>query len=471
MRMMLCLVGFLTATAVQAQPERYELGRKVRLLEQTWEANPPSAEAKKRATPLINQAVQSFFRFNLPAAGKFIDEARHALLSADAPSAGVKWADAVSVQPETRLLDSGKGEWTLAIKLFYKPDAPTPEKPLARVTIGGGKPKEFPLDKLPASVNIALTEIPGPVTADLPVRVEILAGEKSLAVKTLALSRVENLDARLTALKEAADAKPAKPGIEGATLTHLSKLLADLATKSSPETDYPAAKMLTEAEQLTKAPTAFYDASRTGERWLALPTKKGPSIVRMRLPETVSKDKPLPVVIALHGMGGSENMYFDAYGNGIIPKLAGDRGWLVVGTRVGGLLGAGAAPDVPAILDLLAERYPIDRQRVFLVGHSMGAGHAMLLAQQTPERFAGIAAMGGGGKVGKPDAVKNLPFFIGCGKQDFALRGAKLMNDSLTAVNGPVTFKEYDDIEHLAIVQEAARDVFAFFDKLAAKPK
>ena len=81
------------------------------------------------------------------------------------------------------------------------------------------------------------------------------------------------------------------------------------------------------------------------------------------------------------------------------------------------------------------------------------------------------ASEGGGGKVGKPDAVKNLPFFIGCGKQDFALRGAKLMNDSLTAVNGPVTFKEYDDIEHLAIVQEAARDVFAFFDKLAAKPK
>ena len=33
----------------------------------------------------------------------------------------------------------------------------------------------------------------------------------------------------------------------------------------------------------------------------------------------------------------------------------------------------------------------------------------------------------------------------------------------------PVTLKEYDDVEHLLIVREAAADVFKFFDGAARK--
>ena len=51
-------------------------------------------------------------------------------------------------------------------------------------------------------------------------------------------------------------------------------------------------------------------------------------------PRGAAKGKPLPLVIALHGAGGSENMFFDAYGNGKIVDLCRKRGWLLVAPRL-----------------------------------------------------------------------------------------------------------------------------------------
>lgn len=462
MRLTLLLLT-LFAPPLFAQADRYELGKKVHALEVAWDLQPPTAAAKHRATPLIDQAVKNFFRFDMPAAAKCLDDARHALVSADAPAAGVRWADAVAVQPGTRLLDASTTEWPVTLKLFYKPAEAAPDKPVARVTVGAGKPQEFPLDSLPATLPVSLKDNPAPPTADLPVVVTILSGGKSLAVKTTALARVENLEKRLA--KAMAAPKPATPTIESATQAHITKLLTDLAAKGTPETDYPAARLTFAAEKLASMKGPYYGVGRGGDYWLAFPTKGADAVARVRVPEDLAKDKPVPVVVALHGAGGSENMYFDAYGNGAVPRQAAQRGWIVVAPRVNGLFGVGGAPDVPAILDQLAARYPIDKTKVFLVGHSMGAGHAMQLVQREPKRYAGVAALGGGGKVGKSDAVEDIPFFIGCGNKDFAFRGAKLLFESVAEAK----FNEYDDIEHLAIVQAAAPDVFAFFDRIAKR--
>jgi predicted esterase len=137
----------------------------------------------------------------------------------------------------------------------------------------------------------------------------------------------------------------------------------------------------------------------------------------------------------------------------------------VVATKVSGPLGSGPTPDVAGILDELSRRYPIDPKRVYLLGHSLGAAHAVLLAQKHPGRFAAIAALGGGGKVSKPEALKGLPVFVGCGKLDMALPAAKSLQKSLEDAKAVVTYKEYDDIEHMLIVREAAGDVFKFFEK------
>jgi predicted peptidase len=209
-------------------------------------------------------------------------------------------------------------------------------------------------------------------------------------------------------------------------------------------------------------PPRFYHLERPGQFWLDIPSNHGSTPTRVFIPEQAKNGKPLPVVVALHGAGGSENLFFDAYGYGLIARLAKERGWMVVAPRAGWLFDG--PPPAAGIVDELAKVYPIDKQRVFLVGHSMGAMQAMKLAQESPGRFAAIAALGGGGAVNKPDLFKDLPVFVGCGKDDFLLSGAKALVKSLDKAGANrVTYKEYPGVEHILVVQVALPDVFKFF--------
>ena len=98
----------------------------------------------------------------------------------------------------------------------------------------------------------------------------------------------------------------------------------------------------------------------------------------------------------------------------------------------------------------------------------MGAGQTAAASNLMPEKFAAVAALGGGAAIKTPvEALKKLPFFVGAGSEDFGLRGAKALNESLQKAEvGKLIFREYADIEHLTIVQVALKDVFTFFDSV-----
>lgn len=85
-----------------------------------------------------------------------------------------------------------------------------------------------------------------------------------------------------------------------------------------------------------------------------------------------------------------------------------------------------------------------------------------------PEKFAAVATLGGGQAIKTPvEALKKLPFFVGAGTEDFGLRGAKALNESLQQAEVKKTiFREYAGIEPLTIVQVALKDVFTFFDSV-----
>ena len=58
-------------------------------------STPTDAAAKKRAAVKVNEAVKHLLSLKLADAGKSIDEARHALSSAEPAPADVRWADSL----------------------------------------------------------------------------------------------------------------------------------------------------------------------------------------------------------------------------------------------------------------------------------------------------------------------------------------------------------------------------------------
>jgi hypothetical protein len=85
---------------------------------------------------------------------------------------------------------------------------------------------------------------------------------------------------------------------------------------------------------------------------------------------------------------------------------------------------------------------------------------------RNPERFVAAAALGGGNAIRANARLKELAFFVGVGTRDFALGGARALQTSLRRLEPRLLeIREYEDVEHLAIVQRALPDVFAFFEQ------
>src|SRR5262249_21007944 len=51
------------------------------------------------------------------------------------------------------------------------------------------------------------------------------------------------------------------------------------------------------------------------------------------------------------------------------------------------------AEGIIGVLDDVLAKYPVDRRRVYITGHSMGARGALYVAYKYPQRFAAIAAL------------------------------------------------------------------------------
>jgi pimeloyl-ACP methyl ester carboxylesterase len=276
---------------------------------------------------------------------------------------------------------------------------------------------------------------------------------------------------RREALRQTMTNWPEGPTTDRETARALLTLLDKFAEGATLETDYPLSVLLKEAEAITAAQGAgqtYFDRSRTGQHWLtvALPGG-GKAVARVQVPEEAVKGTKMPLVLALHGAGGSENLFFDAYGVGAIKRYCAERGWMLVAPRSNGMGGG----QTEQLVDELARVYPIDRKKVLVVGHSMGAMQAVGMASRSPERYAAVAALGGGGMVQATPALSAVPFYVGVGTDDFALAGARGLHEALKRADvRSVSYHEFEAVEHLAIVQAALPEVFAFFDKVLGRP-
>ena len=104
-----------------------------------------------------------------------------------------------------------------------------------------------------------------------------------------------------------------------------------------------------------------------------------------------------------------------------------------------------------ALLDHLAKDMPIDTDRIYLTGLSMGGYGSWKLAADHPERFAAVAPVCGAGNPADAEKLKQLPIWAFHGTEDKAVpfQKSQEMVDAITKNGGSkIRFTSLESIGH-----------------------
>ena len=285
-------------------------------------------------------------------------------------------SDVCAVPAQVRLLDAaGRSRRELGLQLV--PD------PSGRVDVQ--LPLRVPDDlDLPATLTVELAEQNGIVLGRASIAVLPAARESLLADWRSGVSRLELEGERAHAVSVFLDrcerfALPFEMGHERAFLLDLAGLAREL------ESDF---------RQLESGRDPY--AHRAGDLWRTWEVEGYRSPLRCFFPTTettqAESQAPLPLVIALHGAGTSEDFWFEAFGAPLI-ELARRHAFLVAAPRTSDLMARPQAID--ELLDQLLRVYPVDPDRVFLLGHSMGGMAAARIQATGSPRISGVVCIAG----------------------------------------------------------------------------
>jgi len=192
---------------------------------------------------------------------------------------------------------------------------------------------------------------------------------------------------------------------------------------------------------------------------------------RIFVPASYDGSKPYPLVVALHGMGGDENSYFDSrvYGSGAFAKEAERRGYIAVCPKGRNPASMYAGPAETDVLDVVAEvrrAYRIDPGRIYLTGHSMGGYGTWSVAMSHPELFAAIAPVSGGGNPAGMAKIAKIPELVVHGDNDktVSVEQSRKMVAAAKALEVEIKYVEIAGGDHLSAALRTFTDVFDWFD-------
>jgi len=199
-------------------------------------------------------------------------------------------------------------------------------------------------------------------------------------------------------------------------------------------------------------------------------SRGGTLLYRQHITPDIPKGKRVPLVLFLHGMGerGDDNIsqtkhgvlplikYADANGGAVIiaPQCPKDDFW----KRNNENGGSQARPNDPSaimlrVLALIEEKkktLPVDPNRIYITGLSMGGHGTWDVIQRRPSVFAAAIPICGGGDPTKASAIKNIPIWIFHGDADatVAVTYSREMEAALKKYKGNVRYTEYPKVEH-----------------------
>jgi poly(3-hydroxybutyrate) depolymerase len=177
-------------------------------------------------------------------------------------------------------------------------------------------------------------------------------------------------------------------------------------------------------------------------------------IYYVAVPKRLDPARPVPLVILLHGSGRDGSSLAEKW-----AKLAEDEGFIAAGPNSSNADYWKAPEDGPRFLRDLVEhlrlRYPIDPRRIYLFGHSAGAGFALQMGLLESRYFAAVAIHAGAFNEGEEkwllsQARRKIPFHLAAGDRDPGLPLAivRSSRDALETAGFPVEFVEMANHDH-----------------------
>jgi predicted peptidase len=192
---------------------------------------------------------------------------------------------------------------------------------------------------------------------------------------------------------------------------------------------------------------------------------------RQHLPKNVAAGKKLPLVLFLHGAGERGTNNVSQLKHGVSALLqhgakANDPAVLLAPQCPSGMQWVNVPwsapshtmPEQPSdsmrlALALLREKLatlPIDPDRVYVTGVSMGGYGTWDAIQREPALFAAALPICGGGDTARAPSIKNIPVWTFHGDKDTAVpvNRSRDMAKALEACGGKIQYREYPGAGH-----------------------
>lgn len=163
-----------------------------------------------------------------------------------------------------------------------------------------------------------------------------------------------------------------------------------------------------------------------------------------------ARDRQRPAIVLLHGSGRTGISMIDMW-----RRVADEHGLILIAPdsamRSGWSPLADSAAFLARVIDQAEQTYPIDRDRLFLFGHSAGAIHATTLSKDNALGVRAVGAHAGfPGRVGRAAAERRIPiaFFLGEHDHLFSSDDARRVGQSLSANGHHVTLSILPNHSH-----------------------
>jgi poly(3-hydroxybutyrate) depolymerase len=315
--------------------------------------------------------------------------------------------------------------------------------------------------------------------------VDVLDGERPLGTTTLAINLRKGLDDTVARLEAAAAKAPEALRAEILfpvdRMRNVNRGRLEMRT-FDPDRDFAAA--LDVAAAATRGTDPF--AKRTGDfkRHYLLQTANEIMPYHLYVPTSYNGSRAFPLIIALHGLGGTEDSFFTGYDR-LAPSLAEQHGYILaapLGYRVDGGYGWGVGnppadpvtrasqqaseDDVMQVLKVVQQQYKVDPSRIYLMGHSLGAIGTWKIAPKFPDVWAAIAPFSGSGNAASLERLKTVPEIVVHGDDDRTVnvRGSRTMVAKMKELGIEHKYIEVPGGSHGGVVAPNLPAVFDFFD-------